>query len=762
MPPVKKKDFRARWRERKKRETRPEATARRAFVELSEDYKWIEVYFPYNWVIYQQVKSIPGAHFKNRVYGLDENQEYKVLKPEHWRVPRDLPSAEQLREIFGPTIIWTNPNDEADFVHVSGLKLGNAVRSWARQQRVLEQNLGNLTRAKDAHLKRVKRSSRIGRAIAGRPIPELKLPPLPSGRPHPLMIKRDPRPYQRADIKLMSKSNVGNFNQPGTGKTIETIGSWIESDAIKKGPVLVVAPVASLENTWMKECLLWLGDYPGTVDIYTDENPLYRRHQVETFLDAYESDAGLKNPTILIINFDWFRLTQTHKSGEPLIRPIEQLTGYELASDPEFLDIEQTIPNPNRVMGETKQIAALEAMGIERNEEWDWDERLNALAEPYYARNDDTRKGHKFGYSNDLQRRLLVIEWAAVTVDEFHKSGMNNRATLFYLGIDMIKSDQKAALSGTPMGGKPRKLWTIFHWLDPEEFSAEWRWIERWLDTFGTRNANSKLVGGIKKGLEEKFGKAHARWMIRRTKLAVLPGLPVRIEQVIWSKMSTAQANQYHTFSRDLEIKIDEERMSASNILTEYLRLKQFANAKQRIVDGVPFPTEDSGKLDDMMRILDENGIRAKKDDPEPGVRACIGSESERYVQMIVTYLRKKGIAADALVGGVDTKPILHRFKHGGQEPYVIVMTVQTGGVSLDLEEACCMLAMDETWNPDDIEQFFERGDRSTRVTPLRCYIFRTRDTIQEYIAQVNEGKAVNNRTVLVIRQRLHEAEGID
>lgn len=746
---------RARFKRRKEEERKAQRrypSPRRAFVELSEDYKWIDVWFPYAPGIIIEIKGednggigpgIPGARFFDKYQGGPK-----------WRVPRDLATCDQLRDIFGPTEFWDDP-ETGKRVHIKGLWIGNALRAWARQQRQLERNLGELTNAKDAKLKKIKKDSRIARAIAGEPIPELELPDLPSGHPHPLMIKRDPRPYERADIRIMSMANVMNANQPGTGKTIETIGSWIESGAIDEGPILVVSPVRSLEATWLKEILRWLGDRDD-VSIYTDEKPLQRTRQVEEFLRAY--DAGeIVDPAILCLNYEWFRLVMTHKKGSPIRAGIARVCHMPL--DVRREENEEDVEYNKRIRD--IQYEALEALEIQASFEWTEEERLDAIAEPFHAKKD--HKGNYYGFSNDLQRRLLDIEWAAIAVDEFHKSGMSNRLTLFAMGISMVKANLKAALSGTPMGGKPRKLWAIFHWLDPEEFPAEWRWIKRWLETQAGRSSHSKIVGSLKEGIEEQFGKAHARHMIRRTKLSALPGLPPKVEQVVWSKMAESQAEQYNKFARELEIKIDEERLSANNVLTEYTRLKQFANAKQRMVEGVPYPTEVSGKLEDLWNTLDENGIRPARDDPEPGARAIIGSESKRLVDMVSTWLTKKGIANDTLTG--DTKhtgPIIERFKRGGPEPYVIVAVYQTGGTSLDLEEAGAIIALDETWNPDDIEQFFDRGDRGSRTEPLRCYIFRSRDTIQEYIAAVNEGKSVTNANVLEIRRKIHDMEDED
>jgi SNF2 family DNA or RNA helicase len=572
-----------------------------------------------------------------------------------------------------------------------------------------------LANATDAELFRITPDSRIGRAIAGKPIPELKLPPLPTGHPHPLMTERPARPYQRADIAMMATENVMNANQPGVGKTIETIGSWVEADIVS-GPHLVIAPVKSLENVWLTEIMMWLPD----LDVYTAEEPLERKQQIREFIDSIDDGA----PKALCINHDFIRLVKIVDNKGRVNTSAILRCGEEVS--PKFARMKNVF-------------------------------KIQSGDECKFYRVDSARsdyKGNKYAYHSKLQKELFEITFTTVTVDEFHKAGLNNRNTLFTLGLDLVKTKKKAALSGTPMGGKPRKLWPVLHWLDPSEFGAEGRWINKWLEV--SDNGHGKVVGGIQSNKEKAFYIWHSRRIVRRLKLDALPGLPPRVEQVVWCNMTPNQRTQYIEFERRLEIRIDEERLSATNVLSEYMRLKQFANAKQQMKDGVPHPTIDSGKLDHLWFHLEENGISYT--DPEPGARAIVGSESKRMVDMILTWLRSKSIACDALTGDTkDSKPILEKFKQGGPEPYVIVMTVQTGGISLNLEEAGSMHAIDETWNPDDIEQFFDRGDRGSRTTPLRCYIYRTRGTIQEYIAEVNEGKSVTNKNVLDIRRRMHD-----
>ena len=58
------------------------------------------------------------------------------------------------------------------------------------------------------------------------------------------------------------------------------------------------------------------------------------------------------------------------------------------------------------------------------------------------------------------------------------------------------------------------------------------------------------------------------------------------------------------------EVAVTGGTLSTDGILSEYARLKQIANARVELRDGVVHPTEDSGKLPVLLDRLDTYGIR--------------------------------------------------------------------------------------------------------------------------------------------------------
>lgn len=169
-------------------------------------------------------------------------------------------------------------------------------------------------------------------------------------------------------------------------------------------------------------------------------------------------------------------------------------------------------------------------------------------------------------------------------------------------------------------------------------------------------------------------------------------------------------------------------------------------------------PTPESGKLPVLIDRLDTFGVRAK--DPEPGARAIVASMSQRFVKLLEEVLDAEGLNVRRLDGTVtNTKTIKRRddvidwYKEPSDDARVLVMTTDTGGVGLNLGMTGSIHIMDEDWAPDTQEQLEDRGMRN-RTTPLIILYYRTEDSIQEYIHEINLGKEIQNKRMLADRLR--------
>lgn len=365
------------------------------------------------------------------------------------------------------------------------------------------------------------------------------------------------------------------------------------------------------------------------------------------------------------------------------------------------------------------------------------------------------------------------IDWDSVDVDEFHKMGMGNPKTAKREAHIRIgrKAKRFWPMTGTPMGGKPIKMWGALNAIEPKKFSSKWQFAGHYLEI--TENDYGKTIEGVRPDKEDELAELLMLHMVRHLKKDVAPELPAKQYIDVWCKMAPKQQKQYEAFAKEAEIKIETERLSAMGILDEYTRLKQFACAYQKVEkvevgrrdkEGNKYleprwlltPQVDAcGKLPYLIDKLAEAGITPK--DPEGDSVAVVASQFKPVVKMIHDYLNKIGIPAEMITGDVkeaDRTELVKRFQNGGKDsPRVIVVTTTAAGTALTLDRADTVHLMDETWNPDDQEQLEDRIHRISRIHQVMCFYYRTKDSIEEYIEEVNSDKLDLNKRILDMRR---------
>lgn len=398
----------------------------------------------------------------------------------------------------------------------------------------------------------------------------------------------------------------------------------------------------------------------------------------------------------------------------------------------------------------------------------------------------------------------LVKEWTSYTIDEFHLHGLTNisgdpnKGTQFGKASMKIEAERKWLMSGTPMGGKPIKLWGAFRFLHPESYTSKWRWAEMWLEVTKPGQINPVTgkvaygyeIGKLREDKEEEFYSVHARHMVRRLKSEVLPQLPAKQYVDVWCEMTPKQKKQYESFAAQAEVRIDEERLTASGMLAEYARLKFFSfsycNVERQnkakkcsrckgtgILDDLTCyqcegegkvdhlklkPTEESGKIPYLMERLAENGIDPKF--PDGDSVAVVFSQSIEVVDFLHSYLNEKGITAEKITGDVKQhkRTEIQQEFQAGTGARVVVMTTKAGGVSITLDRADTVHILDETWVPDDQEQAEDRIHRASRMHQVTCYYYRSNDTVDVEIRELAGEKEVTNRTILDIHRQGYKA----
>jgi SNF2 family DNA or RNA helicase len=390
-----------------------------------------------------------------------------------------------------------------------------------------------------------------------------------------------------------------------------------------------------------------------------------------------------------------------------------------------------------------------------------------------------------------------VEEWSSFTIDEYHKTGLPNcsgkkaSSSKFAQAVCFpdqggVRAKRRYAMTGTPMAGRPIKLWGALRFLYPDQFTSKWQWAKTWLDV--NNNGYGSDIGGVQPGREDDFYRSLAPYVVRRLKSEVLPQLPAKQYTDVWCEMTPKQKKQYDDFAARAEANIEGMQLNALGILAEYTRLKVFADAycdnmTEKIVNcskcketpgefegstcpsclGTgkrtqqhPIPSNESGKLPYLLERLEEAGI--DPDDPAGDSCAVVATQFKEIANMVHAWLNHKGIHAEKITGdtpGPERARIQQVFQEGKVgSPRVVVMTTTAGGVAITLDRADTVHILDETWVPDDQEQLEDRVHRASRMHQVMVYYYRSRGTVEEAIALTVQDKSKINKEILDIRRK--------
>ena len=294
----------------------------------------------------------------------------------------------------------------------------------------------------------------------------------------------------------------------------------------------------------------------------------------------------------------------------------------------------------------------------------------------------------------DSQRFHGAVEFDLVIIDEAQRIKNKNSET--NLACRIIPRDRAWALTGTPLENHPRELAAIFRFLKPR-----------------------LLQDGMSR---PQMHAAMAGHFLRRTKSEVLGELPPILTREIRLELGMRQRRNYdqtwnerHEFVRGLAPK-----EMVTNMLALITRLKQICNFD-----------DDSGesvKLDVVHSILERID--------ETSGKVLIFSQ---YVKTLEWLSDQIAIPSDIFHGGLSVElreKMLRTFRER-PGPRALLLSLQAGGVGLNLQEASTVILFDRWWNPATEDQAIQRAHRFGRQVPLDVIRFLVEDSVEEKIDEV-------------------------
>ncbi|NDF14731.1 DEAD/DEAH box helicase, partial [bacterium] len=220
--------------------------------------------------------------------------------------------------------------------------------------------------------------------------------------------------------------------------------------------------------------------------------------------------------------------------------------------------------------------------------------------------------------------------------------------------------------------------------------------------------------------------------VLRRTKNAILKELPQKTESTVKIPFSEKQLAIYRDIALSWNSKVrkaiseDGESKSQLIMLTALLRLRQVCSAPSAVpnVSYAETPPKLSLLVDNLKSII------------ETGESALVFTQFLGTFDLLTEELKKAGIPFFSLHGKVSRKDREIQLQKFQEFPKgsVMLMTLKTGGVGLNLTKASYVFHLEPWWNPAVENQATDRTHRIGQTKPVQVYRYIMSESVEEKI----------------------------
>jgi hypothetical protein len=291
-----------------------------------------------------------------------------------------------------------------------------------------------------------------------------------------------------------------------------------------------------------------------------------------------------------------------------------------------------------------------------------------------------------------------------------------------------LRARGRFLLTGTPVENSLDDLRSLFEFVLPG-------YLER---------VPQGARGEERRWIDERLRAKTAPYILRRTKRAVAPELPARIEQVIWCEFEPAQSALYRSFQEKSERELfDLEASGAGDAavrmaaLTQLLRLRQIC-CDPRLVDkgdAGAAPFGGSAKLESFREILAEAA--------DDGHRLLVFSQFTSLLALLREELALQGVPfcyLDGSMTAVARQEEIDRFQSTPDVP-VFLLSLKAGGSGLNLTGADTVVHFDPWWNPAAEAQATDRAHRIGQTRVVTSYKLVCPETVEERVLTLQDEK---------------------
>ncbi|MBL9215016.1 MAG: DEAD/DEAH box helicase [Opitutaceae bacterium] len=309
---------------------------------------------------------------------------------------------------------------------------------------------------------------------------------------------------------------------------------------------------------------------------------------------------------------------------------------------------------------------------------------------------------------------------------------LKNRRTQAAQSLRALDGRGRFLLTGTPLENSLDDLRSLFEFLMPGFLVQPPAGLKRDDRAF----------------YDQRLQVQTAPYILRRTKQAVAPELPPKIEQVVYCEPTPAQAALYRRTQEETErdlFDLAAQGASESRIrlatLTQLLRLRQICCDPRLVADkglrsAPDRPTApDSAKLEAFRELLAES--------IDEGHRMLVFSQFTSLLALVREELAAQEVPHCYLDGSLSPKARqaeVDRFQSDASIP-VFLISLKAGGTGLNLTAADVVVHYDPWWNPAVEAQATDRTHRIGQTRVVTSYRLICSGTVEEKVMALQEEK---------------------
>jgi SNF2 family DNA or RNA helicase len=301
--------------------------------------------------------------------------------------------------------------------------------------------------------------------------------------------------------------------------------------------------------------------------------------------------------------------------------------------------------------------------------------------------------------------RFASMNWSTVILDEAHL--IRNPETQAAIAVTKLNASFRLALTGTPIQNRKRDLLSLFQFVAPDLFFNE----------------------------EELQSKVIAPFFLRRTKEQVLKELPPKTHIDHTLQLQPDEQRLYDSVfaaaKSELLSRLDSnEELSPFTFFEMLLRARQACNHASLL--NPEQSDRASTKLTAILNLIDEL--------VDAGHSVLVYSQWTRFLDRIESSLTGK-TPFERLDGSTQNRgEIVNRFQSENGAK-VFLLSLQAGGVGLNLTRASHVIFCDPWWNPFVELQAEDRAYRMGQEKPVTIHRMLMEGTLEMDIRSLQKEK---------------------